>query len=321
VSILITGAAGFVMSSLARHLAQEGHDVVAADRLPPDRLLRSALGGLPGSVNFRQVDTTDAAAVRALVEADRPARAVLGAAITAIPADAERARFLETVRVNVDGTLTVLDALRAAGTGRIVVVSSTSVYGARAGTEPIREDEPRNPGTLYELTKWAAEALARRYAALHALDLAAVRLASPFGPFERDTGSRPLLSPMCHWATAAARGDVVRVAGPLAAARDAIYVADVAEAIATVLLAGPLPHDVYNVGWGRATTSAEALAVLARLQPGLRVEHDPDTPSPWAQVSRAPLDPGRLTSDLGWRPRHDLESGLAAYLAWLRATR
>jgi nucleoside-diphosphate-sugar epimerase len=320
VAILVTGATGFVMSNLARHLAQRGHDVVAADRLPPDPLLRAALEGLPGPVRFRQVDTTDPVAVRALVEAEAPARAVLGAAVTAIPPDAERARFLETVRVNVDGTLTVLDALRAAGTGRVVVISSTSVYGARGGSSPIREDEPKNPGTLYELTKWAAESLARRYAALHALDAAAVRLASPFGPFERDTGSRPLLSPMCRWATAAARAEPVRVLGPLTLARDAIYVADVAEAVAAVLLAGRLGHDVYNVGWGRSTTSAEALAVLGRLEPGLRIEHDPQAPSPWAAVSRAPLDPGRLRDDLGWQPRHDLESGLAAYLAWLRAT-
>jgi UDP-glucose 4-epimerase len=320
VSILITGASGFVMSNLARHLAEAGHAVVAADRLPPDALLRDHLSGLPGAVRFREVDTTDPAAVQALIRAEAPARAVLGAAITATPPEAERARFLETVRVNVDGTLTVLDALREAGTARVVVVSSTSVYGTRSDPSLIREDDPKQPATLYELTKWAGEALARRYARVHGLDFAAVRLASPFGPFERDTGSRPLLSPISGWAARAVRGEPIRLAGPLTLARDAIYVADVASAIATVLLAAPLPHDAYNVGWGHATTAEEALAVLGRLVPGLRVEHRADEPSPWAAVTRAPLDPGRLRNDLGWRPRYDLESGLAAYLAWLRAT-
>ena len=317
-SILITGATGFVMANLARHLAERGHAVVAADRLPPDALLRDFLSGLPGPVSFSEVDTTDAAAVRALVGARAPERAVLGAAITSTPLETERTRFLETVRVNVDGTLTVLDALREVGPRRVVVVSSTSVYGTRADPSPIREDDPKNPATLYELTKWAGEALARRYAAVHGLDLAAVRLASPFGPFERDTGSRPLLSPMSRWATAAVRGEPLRLAGPPTLARDAIYVADTAGAIAAVLLAERPPHAVYNVGWGRATTAEEALAVLGRLVPGLRVEHHPEEASPWSAVSRAPLDSGRLKTDLGWRPQHDLESGLAAYLAWLR---
>ena len=84
-SILITGATGFVISNLTRHLAELGHDVVAADLNPPDDALRDFLRGLPGQVSFRQLDVADAEAVRGLVRELRPARAVHGAAITAIP--------------------------------------------------------------------------------------------------------------------------------------------------------------------------------------------------------------------------------------------
>jgi nucleoside-diphosphate-sugar epimerase len=89
-TILITGATGFVMSGLVRHLAEHGHAGVAADLPPPDAALRSHLSGLAGGVTFRQVDVTDAKAVRALVADVRAERIVHGAAITAIPAEAER---------------------------------------------------------------------------------------------------------------------------------------------------------------------------------------------------------------------------------------
>jgi nucleoside-diphosphate-sugar epimerase len=323
-AILITGATGFVISNLARHLAEQSQSVVAADLNPPDRAMRSFLSGLAGDVAFRRVDVADREAVRALVQEVRPDRAVLGAAITAIPPEVERERFLRTVEVNVLGTLNVLEALREAGTGRVVVVSSGSVYGARPNLEVVsEEDEPKDPRALYGMTKWAAESLASRFAEVHGLDLGAVRLCSPFGPFERDTGSRPLLSPIQLGALACVRGQFIRVSGPPDFRRDVAYVADVASAIAAVLLAERLPHRVYNVGWGRAATARQILESLARIIPGLTYEFDPAAQSPWLSVAnpaRGPLSSDRLRQDLGWSPRYDLDSGLAAYVEWLRAS-
>ena len=91
-TVLVTGATGFVMANLLRHLAERGHDVVGADLKRPDPPLRRFLEGLPGRVSFRQVDVTDRAAIAALVQDVRPSRAVHGAAITSIPLDVERAR-------------------------------------------------------------------------------------------------------------------------------------------------------------------------------------------------------------------------------------
>ncbi|MGH6689798.1 MAG: NAD-dependent epimerase/dehydratase family protein [Gammaproteobacteria bacterium] len=318
--ILITGATGFVMSGLVRCLAEGGHAVVAADLHPPDAALRAHLGGLAGAVTFPQVDVTDARAVRALVAEVRPERIVHGAAITAIPTAAERGRFIETTQVNVLGTLHILDAVREIGAGRVVVVSSGSVYGVRADRRPVTEDDVAQPQGVYPITKWAAEALARRYAAVNALDVAVVRLASPFGAFERDTGSRPLLSAINDWTRAALRGEPLRIGGPPTALRDPIYIDDVANGIATVLLADRLPHDVYNVGWGKGATTEATLAALTRLVPGLKIERIPEEPSYWPSLTRGVLSSNRLRHDLGWTPAYDLDSGLAAYLAWLRQT-
>ena len=319
--ILVTGATGFVMANLVRWLAEHGHDVVAADLKPPDAPLRQFLHGLRGAVSFHQVDVTDRAAVLSLVREVRPARAVHGAAITAIPPDVERARFVETAEVNVMGTLHVLTALAEVGTGRIVVVSSGSVYGRRQDLALIAEDDIKDPQALYPVTKWAADMLARRFAEARGLDLAVARLASPFGPFERDTGSRPLLSPIARWARAALEGAPVVVTGDAAYRRDVVYAADVAGGIGSVLLTDRLPHDAYNVGWGHGTSAEEVVAALARILPGIQVQWRPDQPSPWlgpGNVARGPLRCDRLRQDLGWQPRYDLDSGLAEYVAWLR---
>lgn len=321
-SILITGATGFVISNLTRYLAEHGHAVAAADLKPPDEALRGYLSGLPGAVRFHQVDVSERQAVRDLVREIRPERVVHGAAITSVPEEAERDRFVETVQVNVLGTLYMLDALREAGhAGRIVVVSSGSIYGSRPDGRPIVEDDPGNPQGVYPMSKWAAESFARRFAEIHKLDLGVTRLCSPFGPFERDTGSRPLLSSVQQWTTAALRGETVRLLGPASLPRDFGYVMDVASGIAAVLLADRLPHVAYNVGWGRTATAEEVLAALRRLVPTLKVEHDEVAQSPWVGPSnavRGPLSIDRLRQDLGWYPSYDLDSGLAAYVEWMR---
>jgi nucleoside-diphosphate-sugar epimerase len=317
-TILITGATGFVMSGLVRHLAERGHAVVAADLHPPDAALRGHLGGLAGGVTFRQLNVTDPTAVRALVGEVRPERIVHGAAITAIPSDAERGRFVETTQVNVLGTLHLLEAVREVGGGRVVVVSSGSVYGVRGDRAPVTEDDVAQPQGVYPITKWAAEALARRYAGVNGLDVAVVRLASPFGAFERDTGSRPLLSAINDWTRAALRGEPLRIGGPATAPRDPIYIDDVASSIAAVLLADRLPHDVYNVGWGKGATTEDTLATLTRLVPGVKIERVPHEPSHWPSLARGVLSSDRLRRDLAWSPAFDLESGMAAYIAWLR---
>jgi UDP-glucose 4-epimerase len=84
-----------------------------------------------------------------------------------------------------------------------------------------------------------------------------------------------------------------------------------------VLLAERLPHDVYNVGWGRGATTEDTLAAIARVVPGVKIERVPDEPPRWPALTRGVLSADRLRRDLGWTPRYDLDSGVAAYVGWL----
>lgn len=180
-TVLVTGVTGFVLANLFRHLAERGHDVVGTDIKSPDPPLRRFLESLPGSVNFRQVDVTDRAAVAVLVQDVRPARVVHGAAITSIPPEVERARFVETVDVNVTGTPEHAGgASQGADRSCRRRLKRQRVRSSQSFT-PIREDDAKDPQAGYPMTKRAADMLARRFAGVYGLDLAVARLAGPFG--------------------------------------------------------------------------------------------------------------------------------------------
>jgi nucleoside-diphosphate-sugar epimerase len=319
---LVFGATGFVAANVVRHLAAAGEHVVMADVHAPDAALEAFLGDAGASTEFLRLDVRDGAATREAVGRVKPGRAVLAAAITPTPPDVERARFRDAVEINIAGTIRTLEALRDAGVGRVVLTSSGSVYGRRNDMAPLAEDDAPGPLlAVYPMSKAFSEMLALRFAEINGMDLVVARLCSPFGPMERDTGSRPLLSLVSHLARAAIRGETLKLPPPRDTPHDVAHVADVASAVGALLLADRLGHAVYNVGWGRAHTAEQIVAALDGILGGLRhewLETDPDA-TPGAQP-RGPLISARLEADTGWRPRFNLETGIEAYVDWLKET-
>lgn len=320
-SVLITGAAGFVGINLVRRFAEGGQGVIALARRPPDAAALRFLDDVADRVTWVNVDVRDRDGL-IRVSRDHAVEVVVHAATITAPLPVEKADPAAIVDVNLGGTLNALEAARLAGARRCVFISSTAVYGAPADpNEAIVETQPLAISSLYTICKQAAEAMCRRYTELFGLSTVVGRLGTAYGPMERATLSRSGMSAAYALAHAALRGERVRVHAPQRH-RDFCYIDDVSDAFVRLALADHLAWDVYNVAGDRAYRVVEALDALTSLVPGFAwAEAEAET----ADVVTLPpsvrgnLDMSRLRDDCGFVPRFSLAAGLADYLAWLQA--
>jgi nucleoside-diphosphate-sugar epimerase len=302
--ILIIGGAGFVGLSIAEALLSRGDSVTLFDAREP----YAALPGDPAVVTGDVRRDEDVA--RAF--AGKPDIAIYGAAITSDAARdaAEPQRVLD---VNLGGLPRAMAAARAAGVKRFILLSSASAFGEAAFREaPLAEDDPPPaPASLYSITKFAGEGVARRLGALWSMDVRMVRLSAVFGPWEHPTGARDTLSPPFQVAQLAhAQKPVVL---PRDTPRDWVYARDVAGAMLALIDKASPRFDLYHVGPGATWKLSEwATALGARARVG-------ETPNVdlFGDRDRAMLAIERLTGDLGYRPRFTTAAACAAdYLRW-----
>ncbi|HET7760219.1 MAG TPA: GDP-mannose 4,6-dehydratase [Gaiellaceae bacterium] len=279
--VLVTGAAGFV----------GGH-------------LRAELG--PAFDAF-EGDVLDAEALR---------RAVRGAgAVVHLAAESSVGSSwddpLRFWRVNVDGTVNVLDAVRAQRReARVLVASTAEVYG-RAERIPTREDEPVRPLSPYARTKAAAELAC----SVSGLDVVVVRPANHEGP------GRDERFAVGSWSRQIARleseGGGTLYVGDLTPERDIVDVRDVCRAY-RLLLDRSVPTGTYNVGSGQTVTMAHVLELLVEhAHVPVQVERDESRVRP-AEIPRLAGEPARLEAATGWRPEIPLEQTLADTLGAAR---
>ena len=318
---LVTGGTGFVGANIVKELAGAGHQVISLDLNPPDELMLSFLGDGSSQVTFITGDILDRTFLEQTQGTQAIDRIVHAAVYTVnrIPLETERSR--EIVDINIIGTTNLLELARRLRVQRFVYVSSGAAYGAAgAPDQTFNEDAAPRPDFLYGITKYTSELLTRRYGDLHQLSTASIRLSTPYGPMERITGHRGVMSVLYQWTGQALRGETISLTDP-DAGRDYTYVADIAIGVRTVLEAPSLPHDLYNLTAGRWITYSEILERLKELLPETRVEVAPDVDAAprSSEPSRGPLSGHRLYQDLGWTPKYDLAAGLTDYLAWRRS--
>jgi len=319
--VVVFGGTGFVGLNIAETLLAAGDEVVVFDRSPPPAAFAREVEAAPGELTVVTADIRDTAAVAATLEgADA---AVNGATVTSNAAR-ETADPRTVLEVNLLGWLGVLEGARRHGLRRLVNLSSASAYGAAAfGDGPLAEDATAaDPDTLYSISKFAGERVARRLRALWALDVLSVRLSSVFGPWERGTGVRDTLSPPFQVMRAALGGEPVRL--ERADRRDWVYAPDVARAV-RALLAHPAPaHTLYNVAPGDGWALADWATRLAEHHfPGLEVAVDPAAPTIATHMAepRQPLRVDRLRDDVGLDGFPGLEATADHYATWAKAHR
>lgn len=319
--ILITGAAGFVGSHVVARIAARFPDaaIVTADLIEPGEAALAAWNSPTRLIECRRLDVTDRAAVQALIAETRPSHVVHAAAVTPV-LEEEMARPARILDVNFGGTLNVVDAATALpGLARLLVFSSAAVYGNASDLpDPISETTTLRPTTLYGIAKAAGEDLVRRYASLRGVSAVNVRIAGAYGQLERPSGSRDRMSQIHRLARAVTERRAVSVHGP-DVPRDWVHADDIGDAVAGLLAAPALAHDVYNIGSGRVVGWHETVRRFA--EAGLDVrwagEAEQADVALAASESRPALAIDRLRTEIGYAPR-PFRDGLVSLLPGAR---
>ncbi len=327
--MLVTGGTGFVMSNLVRHWLERHTDqrVVLVDIADPDAIARRFFKPVADRLTTVTGDLRDPGILPELAREHDIDRLVHGAAMTPTSGTTEASQAAMIAGVNVMGTVHALELARALpGLKRFIHVSTGSVYGADGPDDgsPLPEDGYVRPfpSTLYPITKLTGELIATRYRDLFQIPLHIVRLASVYGPMDRWTPGRDYACDPNVLVHKAVAGETVTIAGA-SAIGDFIDAGDVARAIADMLDAPTLNHDVYNIAYGEPVTLGGLADIVASAVPGfVWSETTDDSATLTGNPSRTTgawgaYDVSRLKADTGWSPR-PLEDAIADYVAWVR---
>lgn len=301
---LVTGACGFLGGACIRRLVERGEQVVAVVR---DRNPRAALY-TEGLVDHCIEVRADLCAMQRLVEQYRPDCVLHLAAQSQVPE--ANANPTETYETNVAGTWRLLEACRTARRPptRILVASTDKVYGPAPA--PCDERQPLDPIHPYDVSKAAADMLARSYGRHFDMPIVRTRCANLYGP--GDLNPDRLVPGVCM---ALVRGEPVRLRSLGTMSREWLHVDDAAEATLFLLeRAGELPHTVYNVGSGDCATVREVIDQLMRLS-GRRIPIELPPRDPPSEILEQSLDSSRLRA-LGWASQRTLQEGLVETWRW-----
>jgi UDP-glucuronate 4-epimerase len=312
--VLLTGGAGFIGSACLVELCRRGEEVVVLDAFETtlygeiEKRANLAWAREHGDFELAEVDVRDPKGL-ARVLGRRPAfdLVIHLAAVAGVRPSLDLApHYLD---VNVTGTARLLGAARAAGCDRMVLASSSSVYG-NACQPPFREDDPGiSPESPYAASKLAMELLARTDQRLHGGDLTCLRFFTVYGPRQRpDMAFRKFMSRLVE-------GRPVPVFGDGSTERDYTYLDDIVAGVmaAADRLSG---FRVYNLGGDHPVRLDSALATLAQVvgRP-IPIER---LGVPPGDVRATSADLGQARRELGFEPRIGLEDGLRRMWSWFR---
>ncbi|PYN44803.1 MAG: hypothetical protein DMD95_09760 [Candidatus Rokuibacteriota bacterium] len=310
--ILIIGGMGFIGLNTALRFLEAGQKVVISQhssRRVPD-VLKSEIGT---RAFVAQMDVTNPYEVFEVVR-----RHQIESIVNLMAPPARSLSTQADYHLYTAGLQNVLEAARTFGLRRVSLGSSVAVYGGLPAG-PYREDTtlPVSSPTQVSAFKKGMEMHAHFYAAQAKLDVVALRIGSIYGPFYYSMHNP--ISRMCHAAAKNTEPDFSdRPDGKISEddQADWTYVKDVARGIQLVHTAEKLPHRIYNIASGRATSNRDAFDAVRKAVPGARCSALKPGKTPGASTNPA-TDLSRA-KDVGYQPEHTLETGIAAYIDWLR---
>ena len=314
-TVLVTGAAGFIGAYTCQALAARGERVVGLDNhndYYDPQLKRDRVAALCPGLDIRHLDLVDRDGMAALFDEVRPDRVVHLAAQAGVRYSLQNPHAY--VASNLDGFVNVLELCRHRGIAHLVYASSSSVYGDSA-TPPFSEDQRIDrPRSLYAATKAANELMAYTYAQLYGLRATGLRFFTVYGPW-----GRPDMAPLL-FSRAVLAGRLIEVFNHGRMRRDFTHVSDIVDGILGALdrQAGGagVPHEVFNLGNHTPVELERFIAVIEQAagRPALK-EYRPMQPGDMVETM---ADTSRAHAAFGFGPRTPIEAGLPPVVHWCR---
>lgn len=303
--ILVTGGAGFIGSHLVEEFLQRGDSVRVLDNFSTGR--RENLQLFQGDLEVIEADLRDAARVREAVRGvDWVFHLAAFISVSQSMQDPEAC-----FSVNVGGTAGLLEAARRAGVRKVVLASSTAVYGD-TDVFPTAEETPLRPLSPYALSKQVDELYARLYTGTFGLPVTALRFFNVYGP--RQQPDSPYAAAIPIFVNRLAAGQPISIFGDGKQSRDFVYVKDVVRAN-LLAAASKAAGEAYNVCTGAEISIldlVEALSQIAGTSPQVRFE----APRP-GDIYRSVGSPEKAAAAFGFRAQTSLADGLAATYTWM----
>jgi UDP-glucuronate 4-epimerase len=312
-NFLVTGGAGFIGSHVCERLLADGQAVWTLDDLNDfydpavKRRNLAEIRALKKPFVFTQGDVADRACVEALFRKVQFDQVIHLAARAGVRPSLEQPALYQ--RVNVEGTANILEAARATGVTKLVLASSSSVYGVNSKVPFVESDPVFCPISPYAASKLACEALGHVYHHVYGMDIVMLRFFTVYGPRQR-----PDLA-IHKFTRQIAAGRPIEMFGDGSSARDYTYVSDIVDGV-MACVRQKFGYEILNLGGSNPITLSRLVeliegalgkkAAIKRLpdQPG-------DVPRTWADVRKA----ARL---LGYAPKMRIEEGVPRFVEWFR---
>jgi UDP-glucuronate 4-epimerase len=313
-SILVTGAAGFIGAYACRALLARGERVVGLDNFNDyydPQLKRDRVAALCPGLPIEVADVADPDALAPLFDAHRFDRVLHLAAQAGVRYSLQNPQAY--AHSNLTGFLAVLEACRHRGIEHLVYASSSSVYGAGA-TPPFREDaRVDRPLSFYAATKAANELMAYSYAHLYGLRATGLRFFTVYGPW-----GRPDMAPLL-FSRAVLAGREIEVFNHGRMRRDFTHVDDIVAGVLGALdtpPSGAPPHRVFNLGNHRPEALEDFIAVIeaAAGRPARKVYREMQA----GDMPETMADTAAAQAAFGFAPRIGIREGLPPVVAWCR---
>jgi nucleoside-diphosphate-sugar epimerase len=304
---LITGIAGFIGSSLAHALVQQGHEVTGIDNLSTGTL--ENLSAIRHAVSFQLMDLQDRDGVRQACEGID--YILHQGALASVPRSVKDP--LSSHESNVNGTLNLLIAAKDAGVRRVVYAASSSAYGDQP-TQPKHEGMAPMPLSPYAVQKLTCEYYIQAFYRVYGLEGICLRYFNIFGP--RQAADSPYSGVIAQFIYKMMAGETPTIFGDGSTSRDFTYVDN---AVSANLLACQAPLDVangriFNIGTGKSHTLNDVYAGIANIlefacKPNYGPSREGDIQHSLASIERA-------RKELGYRPNADFHQGLEKTVSW-----